>query len=294
MDLTAFAADVGVAGPVAVVGLGTRGGPPASVRTVSAPSGIDWFQPDEMTVCCGAGMPVDELSAALADHRQTVALPPGGTVGGALAVGHGALLALGHGPVRDALLQARYVSAVGETVTAGGPTVKNVSGFDVCRLLVGSHGSLGLLGEVILRTRPMPAAAGWYAGPLDPFSVMPRLYRPAAVLWDGTTTWARLEGHPRDLADQALATGLREVDGPPALPDGGRCSIAPSELATLPGRGVRFVAEIGVGVVHLDGPVPDSWRASIDPAIRALERRIKTAFDPSDRFGPRPGVGPAH
>src|SRR4029079_5570448 len=131
--------------------LGTRGGPVPAVRRVAAPAGIEWIQADEMIVCCGAGTPVDERDAALAEVGHGVALPPGGTVGGALAVGRSGIRRLGDGPVRNTLLQARYVSAAGEVVKGGGPTVKNVSGFDICRLLVGSHGTLGFLGEVILR-----------------------------------------------------------------------------------------------------------------------------------------------
>ena len=103
---------------------------------------------------CGAGTTVAEVELALAAHGQRVAIPPGGTVGGALAVGRSSIRRLGDGPVRDAVLQVRYVSAAGEVVKAGGPTVKNVSGFDLCRLLVGSHGTLGFIGDVILRTRP--------------------------------------------------------------------------------------------------------------------------------------------
>ena len=141
IDLAEFAGAVGDAdaGPVTITGLGTRGGPVPGVRCVGAPAGIAWLQPDEMTVCCGAGTPVDDLAAALAEHRQTVALPAGGTVGGALSVGAADVRQLGWGPVRDTLLQARYVSAGGEVVKAGGPTVKNVSGFDLCRLRVGSR-----------------------------------------------------------------------------------------------------------------------------------------------------------
>ena len=152
-----------------MTGLGTRGGPVAGVRVVSPPAGIDWVQPAEMTVSCGAGTPVAELDAALAEHGQRVALPPGGTVGGALAVGRSGIRRLGDGPVRDAVLQARYVGADGAVVKAGGPTVKNVSGFDLCRLLVGSWGTLGFLGDVILRTRPRARCERWYTGALDPF-----------------------------------------------------------------------------------------------------------------------------
>ena len=73
--LDAFAAEVGAEGAVTISGLGSRGGSVPGVRTVYAPSGVEWVQPDEMIVCCGAGTPVDELVAVLAEHRQTVALP---------------------------------------------------------------------------------------------------------------------------------------------------------------------------------------------------------------------------
>lgn len=115
IDLTEFAEQVGAEGPVTIAGLGTRGGAVRGVREVRAPSGLDFVQPDEMTVCCGAATPVDELVEALAVHGQTVALPVGGTVGGALAVGRSDVRRLGYGPVRDALLQARFVSASGRS-----------------------------------------------------------------------------------------------------------------------------------------------------------------------------------
>ena len=98
-----------------------------------------------------------------------MAIPPHGTVGGALAVGRSGLRRLGYGPVRDTLLQARYVSAAGDVVKAGGPTVKNVTGFDLCRLLVGSRGTLGFIGEVILRTRPRARFEQWFSTSADPW-----------------------------------------------------------------------------------------------------------------------------
>lgn len=280
MDLSAFAAEVGADGPVTVTGLGTRGGPVPGVRVVHAPAGVEWVQPDEMTACCGAGTPVDDLAAALAAHGQYVALPGGGTVGGALAVGRSGVRRLGDGPVRDALLQARYVSAAGEVVTAGGPTVKNVSGFDLCRLLVGSRGTLGFLGEVILRTRPLPQYSQWFHRPVaEPMEVFAALYRPTSVLWDGATVWVLLEGHPADVDDQARSAGLVPADGPPALPTAHRYGVAPSELAGLTGR---FVAEVGVGVVHTDEPPPFRRESS----VTKLGERVKAEFDPTGRLNP--------
>jgi glycolate oxidase FAD binding subunit len=278
-----FADEVGDTGPVTVTGLGSRGGPVPGVRSVTAPPGIAWVQPAEMTVCCGAGTAVADVAAALAEHGQCLAIPDTGTIGGALAVGHSDTRRLGWGSTRDTLLQARYVSAAGQVVKAGGPTVKNVSGFDLCRLLVGSRGTLGFLADVILRTRPLPIGERWFSAVCDPREVPGRLYRPTSMLWDGRTTWVLLDGHPSDVAEQADRCGLRASDGPPALPPYRR-SLPPAELRTIgTDASVRFVAEIGVGIVHQDRPAPPS---QVDPTVQALHARIKWEFDPLGRLNP--------
>jgi len=281
IDLSSFASEVGTDGPITISGLGTRGGAVDGVRRVHAPTGIEWVQPDEMIVCCGAGTPVDELVAALAEHRQTVVLPAGGTVGGALAVGRSDHRRLGYGPVRDTLLQARYVSAAGEVVKAGGPTVKNVSGFDLCRLLVGSQGTLGFIGEVIVRTRPLPQHSQWFSRETtNPVEVFTKLYKPISVLWNGSVIFALLEGHVADVAAQALAGGLRECDGPPPLPTGSRRSVKPSDVLGLEGE---FVAEVGIGIVHHTEPLA---AATLGEREALLAAAIQHEFDPSGRLNP--------
>ena len=280
MDLNAFAESVGATDPVTIAGTGSRGGAVPGIRRVDAPSGIEWLRADEMTVGCGAGTLVAELDQALVEHGQCVAIPPTGTIGGALAVGRSGMRRLGYGPVRDTLLQARYVSAAGDIVKAGGPTVKNVSGFDLCRLLVGSYGTLGFIGDVILRTRPRSRFERWFATNADPFETFTRLYRPTSVLWDGTTTWVLLEGDPRDVDRAAAALHLNPVVGPPELPTGGRWSVPPSAVASLTGT---FVAEVGVGVVHHAEPAPTR---EVGPAVRDLNGRIKHNFDPTGRLNP--------
>jgi len=289
VDLKSFAADVGTDGPVTVVGGRTQwdvgGAVDPSAREVRAPAGIVEFEPAEMTVRCGAGTTVAELNAALGEHGQCVALAAddrdgGATVGGVLAVGRSGIRRLRQGPVRDVLLEARYVSSDGRLIKGGGPTVKNVSGFDLCRLLVGSLGTLGFLGEVVLRCRPRPAVSRWFAGDAEPFELLHRLYEPSSILWDGTTTWVLLEGHEADVEAQADLAGLPEVDGPLQLPRGGRLSMRPSALRTLSGT---FVAEIGVGIVHTADPVPPR---ELTPGVAELNRRVKDAFDPTGRLNP--------
>jgi glycolate oxidase FAD binding subunit len=113
-----------------------------------------------------------------------------------------------------------------------------------------------------------------------------QLYRPASVLWDGTTSWVLLDGHPSDIDAEAALTGLTEVAAPPDLPPH-RWSLRPSELPALSmapeGAPGRFVAEVGTGVVHADVPAPPR---PVDRHVADLHRRLKAAFDPTGRLNP--------
>lgn len=291
--LAAFAEEVGATGPVAVDGGRTRwgaGGPPESgARLVRAPGGIVEHLPEEMTVRVRAGTTVEDLHAALARAGQRTALPErGGTVGGALAVGESHVCALGRGPVRNTVLQLRYVSADGRVVTGGAPTVKNVSGFDLPRLMVGALGTLGLLAEVTLRTNPLPAVSRWLrSSEADPFAACDLLLRPGAVLWDGQLTWLLLEGHPGDVDAGAAALAAlgawEEVDGPPALPPE-RWSLPPGALRALDRSATgAAVAAVGVGTVHAQLPQPPRPLAA---PLDALHRRMKHEYDPAGRLNP--------
>ena len=301
--LTVFAAEVGAEGPVCVRGGDTRrgaGGEPApGTRELQAPAGIVALEPAEMTVRVRAGTTVAELHEALAESGGRTALPerPAGTVGGALMVGESAITRLGLGPVRDALLQARYVCADGRVATGGAGTVKNVSGFDLPRLLVGSLGTLGLLGEALLRTVPIPESEDWYRlSGGDPREVLGRCRTAISILWDGAATWVLLSGYaPDTAADLATLGDLGEVSaeaGPPLLPPH-RWSTTPAEAAAFGSGagaapagadgGIDFVAEIGVGVVHASVPQPPR---PPEPGVAELNRRMKQRFDPTGRLNP--------
>ncbi len=291
--LADFAEQVGAEGPVAVEGGRTRwlvgGAPPPDVRTVRAPAGIVEYAPEEMTVRVRAGTTVAELDAELSSRGQRTPLPDrGGTVGGALAVGENHPGLLGRGRVRSSLLQVRYVSADGVLVNGGGPTVKNVTGFDLPRLMVGSLGTLGLLAEVILRTEPNPAVSQWVVSDdADPFAVRHVLLRPGAVLWDGGRTWALLEGQADDVASERAAIAVHgtftDGDGWPELPPH-RWSLTPSGLRDIGAHATgRFVAVVGAGLVFAAEPQPSRI---LDPAARTVGERLKRNFDPDGRLNP--------
>lgn len=328
--IEAFAEQVGPAGsgPVTCVGGRTQwtvGGPVcASAREVYAPAGVVAHEPGEMIVRVRAGTSLEELAAATAVGGQLVALeaqdPSAATVGGVLACGHSGLRRLGRGPVRDSVLEVTAVTADGRIARAGAPLVKNVTGFDLCRLLVGSVGTLALLAEVVLRCHPQPETEEWWvsvpSADVDPFELHARLYRPLALLWDGRRVWVGLVGHRADVVSQARAVldpggRFEPVDGPPAPPGPFRRSVPPGQLAGLAaalggvGGGAavgvavgpagspagspagRWLAEVGVGVVHCDEAAAGGWPVAPAPAgVVELHRRIKDRFDPTGRLNP--------
>ncbi|MDQ1391963.1 MAG: glycolate oxidase binding subunit [Acidimicrobiaceae bacterium] len=321
-SLEEFAALVGTDDPVCVAGGRTQwdvGGLPVDgTREVVAPSGVLLHEPAEMIVRVRAGTTVAALNSVLAEGGQMVPLDPvdptRATVGGVLAVGHSGLRRLRYGPVRDTVLEVRFVSAAGRLVKAGGPVVKNVTGFDLCRLLVGSLGTLGLLGEVVLRCQPVPSVSRWLQsvepGSVDPFEVFSRLYRASSVLWDGRRVSVLLEGHPDDVEVQArevLGPAFAEVGGAPELPVGGRLSLPPGALRDLraaasaaASAGVegRWLAQIGVGTVYASDPaalaaaVGTTWPRTLTPPVAKLHEELQRRFDPDGRLNPGRQVAP--
>jgi glycolate oxidase FAD binding subunit len=282
------------------VGSGTHrevgGPPPRDAVAVRAPAGIVSYEPADLTVCVGAGTTVDELEAVLGEAGQESALDPrepNATIGGTLAVGLSGIRRLRVGPVRDQVLEVRFATADGRLVRGGGPTVKNVTGYDLPRLLVGSFGTLGVITRVILRCRPRPAYRAWYSTTADPWAARARTFRPSTILWDGSTTSVLLEGNPDDVEDEARRGGLAPCDAP-LLPEGahrGRGSLPPNELGLFGGAltasgGVRWNAEIGIGTVHLAADDPTSLARARDDAARSGGWMLREAGAPDlDGFG---------
>lgn len=324
----------------AVVPVGARtqwqvGNPTTDGLEVRAPAGVLAYDPAELTVTAGAGTTVAELAAVLGEEGQECPLDarsPEATVGGVLAAGLSGHRRLRHGPLRDRVLEVRFVTADGRLVKGGGPTVKNVTGFDVPRLLVGSLGTIGVLVRVTLRCQPRPTSRRWITTDAEPFAPRLRMFRPSCVAWDGRTTHVLLEGHPDDVVAEARAAGLDpgsdrdEVAAPPTWPDGphrGRISLRPTRLRHLAPAleaiaGLRWLAEAGVGTVHVAAADPAGLVTARDAAAEhggwllreagapgvdgygaplpnlAIVERIRAAFDPTGKLSPGrlPG-GPA-
>jgi FAD/FMN-containing dehydrogenase len=149
-------------------------------------AGISSHEPSELVVTVRAGTPLLELEAALAEHGQCLPFEPprfdaptdaataagprdgvmpeshaaaaGGTVGGMVAAGLAGPSRVAAGSVRDHLLGATLLNGRGEVLGFGGQVMKNVAGYDLCRVLAGSMGVLGVILEVSLKVLPRPPA----------------------------------------------------------------------------------------------------------------------------------------
>lgn len=140
------------------------------VLDLSGFSGISEYQPNELVLTAGAGTPLAEIEQVLADNRQMLAFEPSdysalfpgaslekrGTLGGVLAGNISGPRRFYSGAARDHFLGFRAVSGRGEPFKSGGRVVKNVTGFDLSKLMAGSWGTLAACWEVTIKVLPMP------------------------------------------------------------------------------------------------------------------------------------------
>jgi len=177
---------------------------PAELDAVVRTSGLSRLvahAPGDQVVTAEAGMTLGALQRALASHGQCLALDPPfaerATLGGIVAANAFGPRRTRYGAVRDLILGASLVRADGTTAKGGGQVVKNVAGFDIPRLLVGSLGTLGLLATVTFRVHPLPEATGTviFSG-LDP-----------AQAWSLALAWREAQLEPGSAV--AIATSDR-------------------------------------------------------------------------------------
>jgi glycolate oxidase FAD binding subunit len=141
------------------------GAPPRRCEVVLSTSRLDAmveYEPGDSVCVVGAGMRLSALQTLVGAQGQRLALdPPHGvdaTVGGIVAAGASGPLRTHFGTARDLVLGARFVLADGVIGHSGGKVVKNVAGYDVAKLLIGSLGTLAVITQVSLRLHPLPRA----------------------------------------------------------------------------------------------------------------------------------------
>lgn len=162
--------------PVEILGTGTKRGFGRPMgngnRTIghavdlSGLSGITLYEPEELVLSAWAGTPLAEIEAAVAEKGQMLAFEPpvlsrlyggaGGTLGGMIACNLAGPRRIKAGSARDHILGIEAVTGRGELVKSGGRVVKNVTGYDVSKLLTGSFGTLAALTQITIKVLPAP------------------------------------------------------------------------------------------------------------------------------------------
>jgi len=132
---------------------------------LAALSGVTLCEPEELVLSAKAGTPLAEIEALLAAHNQELAFEPmdygpllgtsgGGTIGGVLAANLSGPRRIKAGAARDHFLGFTAVSGRGEAFKSGGRVVKNVTGYDLCKVLAGSWGTLAVMTDVTVKVLP--------------------------------------------------------------------------------------------------------------------------------------------
>jgi glycolate oxidase FAD binding subunit len=146
----------------------TVGTPPARTGIVLGLARLDRVvehEPGDLTATVQAGMTVERLQTALRKRGQWFSLDPSdpdrATLGGVVAANASGPRRHLYGTARDQLIGITVVTAAGTLVRGGGKVVKNVAGYDLPKLFVGSYGTLGVIVELTVRLRPLPETERW-------------------------------------------------------------------------------------------------------------------------------------
>ncbi len=328
----------GAAGPLRIVGGGTRsyGAAQGDVLSTAGLSGVTLYEPGALTLVVRAGTPLAEVEALLAregqalpfepmDHRLLLGSEGTPTIGGIVAANVSGPRRISVGACRDFLLGVRFVDGMGRVMKNGGRVMKNVTGYDLARLMAGSHGTLGVLTEVSLKVLPIARAAQTLAlDGLEPYRAVAALSRAlgspyevsgaAHVAAGQARTLIRLEGFAASAAYRAERLGgvlaefgdwqvlpdatdiWRDVRDVAALQGGGdlwRVSARPSDGPGLAARvaGADAVFDWGGGLVWLRVPEGTDLRAALG-AFDGHATLVRAAPDIKSRLGVFPQSAP--
>lgn len=261
-------------GPLLVRGGGTRtlGHAVGEVLETGGLSGVELYEPGALTLVVRAGTPVTEVEAVLSTERQRLAFEVPdlrgllgrvgvSTIGGVVAANASGPRRVQVGACRDACLGVRFVDGSGTVVKNGGRVMKNVTGYDLVKLLAGSRGVLGVLSEVSFKVQALPEA--------ESTLVIEGLGDDA-----GLSALRVALGSPFDVSGAARHSGrsLIRVEGMAGsvayrvaqLRDrvGGEVTVADGEVSAALWREVR-------DVVPLQGKPGEVWRIATLPTAAA-------------------------
>lgn len=229
--------------------------------------GVVDYEPGDMTATFRAGMPLKEAQAVLGRKGQFIALDPPyadlATLGGILATNSSGPRRLRYGASRDLLIATRVVHADGKVTKAGAKVVKNVTGYDLNKLYVGSLGTLVIVVEATFRLHPVPPIEQTCLTPFDSLDVAKEVVArildsplmPSAVELlnpEAARRIAERAGLPWAQARYALAVAIGSV----------RREAVAAQLETVR----RLCREAGVTDAHVleGGGHDDFWRATRD------------------------------
>ena len=178
----------------------------------------------DMTVTVEAGCTIGKLQRVLQEHGQQLAADPmqpeRATVGGVLATAESGTLRIRYGAIRDLVLGVEMALPDGSVIKAGGKVVKNVAGYDLTKLAIGSLGTLGVITRAVFRLHPIPVATATYSATVTTPSEASKLVLAildSHLVYTGLQIHARcadqvfvhvrLEGIPESLLDQYAKLG---------------------------------------------------------------------------------------
>jgi len=222
---------VRAAAALQITGGGTRriGRAEGAVLDTSALSGVQLYEPGALTLVARVGTPLAEIEALLATERQRLAFEVPdlrallgrvgvSTIGGVVAANASGPRRVQVGACRDALLGVRFVDGRGDVIKNGGRVMKNVTGYDLVKLMAGSRGVLGVLSEMSFKVQAMPeaevtllAARALPQGLADLRAALGSPYDVSGAAWINGHAMIRLEGMAGSVAYRAAK--LRDLLG---------------------------------------------------------------------------------
>jgi glycolate oxidase FAD binding subunit len=253
-------------------------------------TGITLYSPNELVISARAGTRLAEIEATLAERGQhIIAEPPDlsslfgvqkqQTIGGVIATNLSGPRRVAWGAMRDHLLGIRAVTGWGEVIRSGGRVLKNVTGLDLCKLLAGSHGTLGVITEVTLKVLPAPEAVGTVVLPgLDAVAGVAALsaalgspYSVSAAAWLPAEAAARIPA----LAGLGRSVALARIE---------------DFAASVTYRTAKLRDDLNYAEAEL---LDDAASRAVWQALRDLAPLQANATDAIWRISVRPSAGPA-